>query len=397
MYNTYNILMESISKRIKYILDEEEINYIFEEFELIDIKYSINESNLSYSKEFNNIRKRLVLGIKKIWKSKGAKKARELAKEYNERLGIWLKTNKSISCPRYFYIVVTCLSLYGGKVIVNDLYDTIKSIKQEISDERHIKNGESIDDDIFIDINDSDEDIKKLENSISSPSEFHKENPTLKLNASKKAINYIKRKEDLYLYPYYATKSEEAQGKVTIGYGHVITKNDNPKLISKIKQLQKEGKITRMWLHVNGKYIINPTHAPEIITQREADELFAKDLDIAENRVKESLSFMNLDQDVLYYILYNQDLFDALTSLCYNAGYLAKSNHTSNYRLMNGLKYCRFDKRKNKIVQSDFDLIIPKFKITYSNKALTQRRQEEYAYWQLSNANKPFNGEIQIN
>ena len=75
MYNTYNILMESISKRIKYILDEEEINYIFEEFELIDIKYSINESNLSYSKEFNNIRKRLVLGIKKIWKFNEKKKS----------------------------------------------------------------------------------------------------------------------------------------------------------------------------------------------------------------------------------------------------------------------------------------------------------------------------------
>ena len=190
------------------------------------------------------------------------------------------------------------------------------------------------------------------------------------------------------LYPYYATQAEKAKGKITIGTGHVITGKEDPKILAAIKKLEKEGKITCMWVkNKAGQYIKNPTHARDVISQSYADKLFKNDLKIAQDRVKQSLDMCNnMDDNVKYYVLYNKDIFDAMTSLCFNAGTLKPSK----YRYMQSLEKCRFDTENNTINASDWAVTAPKFKIHYSNKALTDRRVEEFNLFGLADANQTF-------
>jgi hypothetical protein len=68
----------------------------------------------------------------------------------------------------------------------------------------------------------------------------HKDNYEFK--SSKKSHDFIKSHENLLLYPYFANSKEEKEGKVTIGYGHVILKSDGA-LYDKVQQLKKKGLI----------------------------------------------------------------------------------------------------------------------------------------------------------
>jgi hypothetical protein len=56
----------------------------------------------------------------------------------------------------------------------------------------------------------------------------------------------------LLLYPYYATNKEMAEGKVTIGYGHVVLPSDG-ELYKKVEKLKKQGKITKSFIMKNGE------------------------------------------------------------------------------------------------------------------------------------------------
>lgn len=146
-----------------------------------------------------------------------------------------------------------------------------------------------------------------------------------------------------------------------------------------------------MWIkNSNGKIIKNPVHAENLITEKEANEFFEKDIKKAENMLKHSLKMAELDDNVQHYILLNQNIFDALLSLTYNSGYLVKDDHSTKFELMKYLKKCRFDYTNNTINTADYNFTIPKFCIKYKNNALTKRRQNEYNLFDLANANIPF-------
>ena len=204
---------------------------------------------------------------------------------------------------------------------------------------------------------------------------------TLAFQSSDKAKEFIKKHERLLLYPYYATQKEMKEGKVTIGYGHVVLPSDGD-LYKKVEKLKEQGKITQSFIMKDGEPVLNPNHCKEIITESEAYELYLKDVKIAETRAKKTVNDMNANKHVKQYILQNQSIMDGLTSMCYNAGYLNQQKYQF---IRKGLNNCRFDKENNCINASDYDLAFSYFRDLKQNNS---RRQQEYKLF-FANANNP--------
>ena len=272
-YRLYNSIMESITNDLRFALNDGTHYDAFEydEYGLINVRSIILcESGDSHFDLFSRTRN-LLRGVIKYMRSNNKKaETIKIIKKCNHDIKEWLKVKKTITAPRYFYIVVLAITLYGG----NDIINKIKPIIQDIEDTFNF------DDKQFKDIEKSDKDIDfdEIQNNLVTPAEYfkHSKDTYDSFHATPKAISFIQKKEMLSLYPYYATEREKSLGMITIGYGHVITGNEDPALLRKIDQLKKSGMITCFWIKnpKTNKYMINPVHAPEIIRNSDAQHLF---------------------------------------------------------------------------------------------------------------------------
>ena len=216
-----------------------------------------------------------------------------------------------------------------------------------------------------------------------SPANKFEHDKNFNFKSSNSAREFIKKHEMLLLYPYYANEAEEKQGKVTIGYGHVVLETDGA-LYQQIQQLKKKGLIKQSFTRdrKTGKLILNPKHVNPIITKAQANKLFLKDIKIEEDRAYKALQDMPTDDDnVKCYMLYNQKIRDGLTSLCYNAGNLKHDKYSF---ITKGLAKCRYDYKNQKINPGDYNVSFSYFKNIKDNP---NRRNEEYKLF-FMNANK---------
>ena len=215
------------------------------------------------------------------------------------------------------------------------------------------------------------------------PSDVYKQDANYQFISSNDAREFIKKHEMCLLYPYYANAKEEAEGKVTIGYGHVVLESDG-ELYTTIQKLKKAKKIKRSFDYdkKQKKLVLNPNHCQKLITSAKANQLFLKDIKIAEERAYKAIKSMNTDDNVKCYMLYNQKIKDGLTSLCYNAGNLKHDKYSF---IKNGLANCRFDYKNNCINIGDYNVSFSLFKKIKDNP---NRRAEEYSKFFVS-ANKP--------
>ena len=165
------------------------------------------------------------------------------------------------------------------------------------------------------------EDVKPKQNVIN-----------LNFKISDNGLEHIKQYEKCDLSPYYATQAEKARGIKTIGWGHKIVPTD-PDWLKKAKT----------------------------ITQEQADQLFAQDIRLYENELKQV--FKSLPKHLQNVQLYPQGFIDVCVSIIYNSG---RKNFKSS-PFFTTLANCRLDKDGN-INKDDFIFTCSKIR----NSCITQ-------------------------
>lgn len=389
----YEQLVYDISKQVKRQINESYDNALLEEYGAKDLFTDImKEANKDTRILFNKLRKFLVFVIERLQETDQYKKADIIVNEYKKRVQKYINEHKEITPRRMFKIIITVLTIYGGASLIQDCKHGIQMIQQSFKQAEEVSNDsvyiESPDDIIdFEEIYTPDDKIVKTTEVNSTknilPSDVYKQDANYQFISSNDAREFIKKHEMCLLYPYYANAKEESEGKVTIGYGHVVLKTDGA-IYTKIQKLKKQGKIKQSFVYdkKQKKLIINPNHCPTLITAAEANQLFLKDIKTAEDRAFKAIKSMNTDDNVKCYMLYNQKIRDGLTSLCYNAGNLKQDKYSF---IKNGLANCRFDYNNNCINAGDYNVSFSMFKKIKDNP---NRRAEEYKRFFVS-ANKP--------
>ena len=389
----YEQLVYDISKQVKRQINESYDNALLEEYGAKDLFADImKEANKDTKIMFNKLRKFLVFVIERLQETDQYKKADIIVNEYKKRVQKYINEHKEITPRRMFKIIITVLTIYGGASLIQDCKHGIQMIQQSFKQAEEVSNDsvyiESPDDIIdFEEVYTPDEKIVKTTEVNSTknilPSDVYKQDANYQFISSNDAREFIKKHEMCLLYPYYANAKEESEGKVTIGYGHVVLKSDGA-IYTKIQKLKKQGKIKQSFVYdkKQKKLIINPNHCPTLITAAEANQLFLKDIKTAEDRAFKAIKSMNTDDNVKCYMLYNQKIRDGLTSLCYNAGNLKQDKYSF---IKNGLANCRFDYNNNCINAGDYNVSFSMFKKIKDNP---NRRAEEYKRFFVS-ANKP--------
>lgn len=363
----YEELVNRISYSVKYELNEAYENALLEEYDFKELMGQIYDNASKNSKIlYKQIKSLLVYLIEKLEKTNQYKQVQQILAEYKKRIQKYINDNKQITPKKMLQILIAVLTIYGGVSLVQDCKSVINKVRHNIE-----MNDSIIEDPIPAELlTDFEEDDETTD---------QQQVKTFNFKASDKAKEFIKKHERLLLYPYYATQKEMKEGKVTIGYGHVVLPSDG-KLYDKVQKLKKQGKITQSFIMQNGEPVLNPNHCHEIITESEAYELFLKDVKIAEARAKKTVRDMDANKQVKEYILQNQSIMDGLTSMCYNAGYLKQSKYQF---IKKGLNNCRYDSENNCINASDYDLTFSYFKNLKQNN---NRRQQEYKLF-FANAN----------
>lgn len=389
----YEQLVYDISKQVKRQINESYDNALLEEYGAKDLFTDImKEANKDTRILFNKLRKFLVFVIERLRETDQYKKADIIVNEYKKRVQKYINEHKEITPRRMFKIIITVLTIYGGASLIQDCKHGIQMIQQSFKQAEEVSNDsvyiESPDDIIdFEEVYTPDDKIVKTTEVNSTknilPSDVYKQDANYQFISSNDAREFIKKHEMCLLYPYYANAKEESEGKVTIGYGHVVLKTDGA-IYTKIQKLKKQGKIKQSFVYdkKQKKLIINPNHCPTLITAAEANQLFLKDIKTAEDRAFKAIKSMNTDDNVKCYMLYNQKIRDGLTSLCYNAGNLKQDKYSF---IKNGLANCRFDYNNNCINAGDYNVSFSMFKKIKDNP---NRRAEEYKRFFVS-ANKP--------
>lgn len=389
----YEQLVYDISKQVKRQINESYDNALLEEYGAKDLFTDImKEANKDTRILFNKLRKFLVFVIERLQETDQYKKADIIVNEYKKRVQKYINEHKEITPRRMFKIIITVLTIYGGVSLIQDCKHGIQMIQQSFKQAEEVSNDsvyiESPDDIIdFEEVYTPDDKIVKTTEVNSTknilPSDVYKQDANYQFISSNDAREFIKKHEMCLLYPYYANAKEESEGKVTIGYGHVVLKTDGA-IYTKIQKLKKQGKIKQSFVYdkKQKKLIINPNHCPTLITAAEANQLFLKDIKTAEDRAFKAIKSMNTDDNVKCYMLYNQKIRDGLTSLCYNAGNLKQDKYSF---IKNGLANCRFDYNNNCINAGDYNVSFSMFKKIKDNP---NRRAEEYKRFFVS-ANKP--------
>lgn len=389
----YEQLVYDISKQVKRQINESYDNALLEEYGAKDLFTDImKEANKDTRILFNKLRKFLVFVIERLRETDQYKKADIIVNEYKKRVQKYINEHKEITPRRMFKIIITVLTIYGGASLIQDCKHGIQMIQQSFKQAEEVSNDsvyiESPDDIIdFEEVYTPDDKIVKTTDVNSTknilPSDVYKQDANYQFISSNDAREFIKKHEMCLLYPYYANAKEESEGKVTIGYGHVVLKTDGA-IYTKIQKLKKQGKIKQSFVYdkKQKKLIINPNHCPTLITAAEANQLFLKDIKTAEDRAFKAIKSMNTDDNVKCYMLYNQKIRDGLTSLCYNAGNLKQDKYSF---IKNGLANCRFDYNNNCINAGDYNVSFSMFKKIKDNP---NRRAEEYKRFFVS-ANKP--------
>lgn len=389
----YEQLVYDISKQVKRQINESYDNALLEEYGAKDLFTDImKEANKDTRILFNKLRKFLVFVIERLQETDQYKKADIIVNEYKKRVQKYINEHKEITPRRMFKIIITVLTIYGGASLIQDCKHGIQMIQQSFKQAEEVSNDsvyiESPDDIIdFEEVYTPDDKIVKTTEVNSTknilPSDVYKQDANYQFISSNDAREFIKKHEMCLLYPYYANAKEESEGKVTIGYGHVVLKTDGA-IYTKIQKLKKQGKIKQSFVYdkKQKKLIINPNHCPTLITAAEANQLFLKDIKTAEDRAFKAIKSMNTDDNVKCYMLYNQKIRDGLTSLCYNAGNLKQDKYSF---IKNGLANCRFDYNNNCINAGDYNVSFSMFKKIKDNP---NRRAEEYKRFFVS-ANKP--------
>lgn len=389
----YEQLVYDISKQVKRQINESYDNALLEEYGAKDLFTDImKEANKDTRILFNKLRKFLVFVIERLQETDQYKKADIIVNEYKKRVQKYINEHKEITPRRMFKIIITVLTIYGGASLIQDCKHGIQMIQQSFKQAEEVSNDsvyiESPDDIIdFEEVYTPDDKIVKTTEVNSTknilPAEYYKKDSNYEFISSDAAREFIKKHEMCLLYPYYANAKEESEGKVTIGYGHVVLKTDGA-IYTKIQKLKKQGKIKQSFVYdkKQKKLIINPNHCPTLITAAEANQLFLKDIKTAEDRAFKAIKSMNTDDNVKCYMLYNQKIRDGLTSLCYNAGNLKQDKYSF---IKNGLANCRFDYNNNCINAGDYNVSFSMFKKIKDNP---NRRAEEYKRFFVS-ANKP--------
>lgn len=392
----YEQLIYDISCQVKYQINEAYDNALLEQYGAKDLFNEILKDAKSDTKKlFKLIRKFLVFIIEHLHKTNKYKKAQEIIYQYKKRVQKYLVSHKEITPRVMLKIIVTVLAIYGGVSLVKDCKQTIQSLQHSF-DEQVLASNDSviINSDTIVTfeevmINELVKDTKNIKTSeVNSslnilPSDAFEQDNNYEFRSSKECQDFIKKHEMCLLYPYYANDKEESEGKVTIGYGHVVIKSDG-ELYNQIQKLKKQGKIKQSYTR-NGKtkkIILNPNHCQEIISAKQADELFLKDIKIAEERAYKAITTMKTDKNVKYYMLYNQKIKDGIISLCYNAGNLKQEKYSF---ITNGLENCRFDTKTGCINAGDYNVSFKKYKNIKDNNS---RRTEEYNQFFLG-ANVP--------
>lgn len=365
----YEQLMARISYSIKYELNEAYENALLEEYDFKDLMSQIYNGASKGSKIlYKQIKSLLVYLIEKLEKTNQYKKAQQILTEYKKRVQKYINENKKITPKKMLQILIAVLTIYGGVSLVQDCKSVINKVNHNIEMSDSIIE-EPIPAELLQDLDDFADNNQQVQKKASN------------FQSSDMAKDFIKKHERLLLYPYYATQKEMKEGKVTIGYGHVVLPSDG-KLYDKVQKLKKQGKITQSFIMQNGEPVLNPNHCQEIITAEEAYDIFLKDVKIAETRAKKTVNDMNANKQVKEYILQNQSIMDGLTSMCYNAGYLRQDKYQF---IRKGLNNCRYDNENNCINASDYDLTFSYFKNLKQNN---NRRQQEYKLF-FANANNP--------
>ena len=389
----YEQLVYDISKQVKYQINEAYDNALLEEYGAKDLFTDvIKEASKDTKILFKLLRKFFIFVIERLQETNQYKKAEVIVTEYKKRIQKYIDEHKKITPRRMFKIIVTILTIYGGVSLIQDCKHGIQMIQQSFEQSAEAANDSvSVDtEDSIIDFEDDSQldakevktaDVNSTKNIL--PSDVYKQDSNYQFISSNDAREFIKKHEMCLLYPYYANAKEESEGKVTIGYGHVVLKTDGA-LYTKIQKLKKQGKIKQSFVYdkKQKKLIINPNHCPTLITAAEANQLFLKDIKTAEDRAFKAIKSMNTDDNVKCYMLYNQKIRDGLTSLCYNAGNLKQDKYSF---IKNGLANCRFDYNNNCINAGDYNVSFSMFKKIKDNP---NRRAEEYNRFFVS-ANKP--------
>lgn len=399
MSTDYNILYETIMQNISIIvkneINEAYNNYILEQYDAKDILDKVTDTSVKTSKIFYaHLKKVLVIIIKELQQTNEYKTAEKIMTAYKKKVQKYIDEHKKITPRRMLKIVISVLTLYGGVSMVQDCKNLLRMLEHDVQTLEQKK--DSINNDISVD-NDTEEFVEELEEiedelsyktsdkellNSKYPADIYKTDKNFSFTSSKNAQDFIKKHERCLLYPYYATPREEKLGIVTIGYGHVILKTDGA-LYKKVQDLKQAGLIKQSFIKdKQNKTILNPRHCKQIITSSEADALFLKDIKIAEDRAFRSIQNMDADANVKGFLLYNQDIRDGLTSLCYNAGFLKQNKYEF---IKNGLSKCRYDYKNNCINVGDYNVTFQLFKNLKTN---ANRRIEEYNLF-FMNANKP--------
>lgn len=391
----YEEMMSEISVIVKQNINEMYDNQLLEKYGAKDIFNDVMKEASKDGKIFYKHLKQFVIYIiKKLQSTNQYKKAEKLMNAYVQKVQKYIDEHKKITPRRMLKITVTVLAIYGGVSMVQDCKHMIKSLQGNVETyESDIKDNPDVEqenitvdepEDFITDIKKENLSVKKVttEEINNSPAKKFEHDNNFTFKSSDNAREFIKKHEMLLLYPYYANEAEEKQGKVTIGYGHVVLESDGA-LYQQVQQLKKKGLIKRSFTKdKTGKLILNPNHCKNIITKDQADKLFLKDIKIAEDRAYKALQDMNTDDDnVKCYMLYNQKIRDGLTSLCYNAGNLKQDKYSF---ITKGLAKCRYDYKNQKINAGDYNVSFSYFKNIKDNP---NRRNEEYKLF-FMNANK---------
>ncbi len=393
----YEEMMSDISVIVKKKINEAYDNQLLEEYGAKDM---FNDIMKEVSKEgkifYKHLKQFIIYIIKKLQETDQYKKAEKLMNAYVQKVQKYIDEHKKITPRRMLKITIAVLTMYGGVSMVQDCKQMIKSLQgnvetyeQKVEDVPEENQQEVIveePEDFVVEVKDKATEelsVKKVstEDINNTPEKKFKEDKNFNFKSSNEAREFIKHHELCLLYPYYAKPEEEAKGMVTIGYGHVVLESDG-ELYKKVQQLKKKGLIKQSFVTKNGKTILNPNHCKTIITKADADKLFQKDIKIAEQRAYRTIQNMPTDDDnVKYYMLYNQKIRDGLTSLCYNAGQLKHEKYTF---ITKGLAKSRYDYQAQKINAGDYNVSFKYFKNIKDNP---NRRNEEYKLF-FMNANK---------
>ena len=395
----YEEMMQDIAVIVKHRINEAYDNQLLEEYGAKDIFNDVMKEATKEGKIFyTHLKKFIIYVIKKLQETNKYKQAEKMMNAYVQKIQKYINEHKKITPRRMLKITVTVLAIYGGVSMVQDCKSLIKSLQNNV--ETYEQTTEDIPDtqqenitvdepeDFVIDVKDEAKQALSVKHVSqkdinNSPANKFEHDKNFNFKSSDSAREFIKKHEMLLLYPYYANESEEKQGKVTIGYGHVVLETDGA-LYQQIQQLKKKGLIKQSFTRdkKTGKLILNPKHCKPIITKAQANKLFLKDIKIAEDRAYKALQDMPTDDDnVKCYMLYNQKIRDGLTSLCYNAGNLKHDKYSF---ITKGLAKCRYDYKNQKINSGDYNVSFSYFKNIKDNP---NRRNEEYKLF-FMNANK---------